>query len=86
MSSTVPEECGKCIKCGNTLYMYLAHYCSTAVNPIAPSIQTPPSASATPNGCPQCGGTGTELLITSTVGHTADTRVCPKCGGKGSNG
>ena len=32
MSSTVPTECGKCLKCGNTIYIGLAHSCPTAVN------------------------------------------------------
>ena len=32
MSSTVPTECGKCWKCGNTIYIGLAHSCLTAVN------------------------------------------------------
>ena len=32
MSSTIPQEAGKCIKCGNTIYIGLAHSCSTAVN------------------------------------------------------
>ena len=31
-NTAIPEECGKCIRCGNTVYMGLAHSCSTAVN------------------------------------------------------
>ena len=37
MSNTVPTECGKCWKCGNTLYLGLTHTCSTAVNLAAKS-------------------------------------------------
>lgn len=32
MSSTIPQEAGKCIKCGNTIYIGLTHSCTTAVN------------------------------------------------------
>ena len=41
------------------------------------------SVPVAPQGCKQCGGTGTELLIKSLNPNLADTRTCPVCKGTG---
>ena len=54
-STSAGFACGKCVHCGNTVYLGLAHGCSTAVNlPPVPSAEgAQNSSSASPASAPE---------------------------------